>query len=44
MSRGDLIAAVIVLTMTLSGALVATQDKPAEAKTETVTLVITGMT
>ena len=40
----DLIAAVIVLVLTVSGAVVVSQDKPADAKTETVTLVISGMT
>ena len=40
----DLIAAVIVLILTVSGAVVVGQDKAAEVKTETVTLVISGMT
>jgi hypothetical protein len=40
----DLIAAVIILILTVSGAVVAGQDKPADAKTETVTLAISGMT
>jgi hypothetical protein len=40
----DLIAAVIVLILTVFGAVVVSQDKPADAKTETVTLIISGMT
>jgi hypothetical protein len=40
----DLIATLIVLILTVSGPVLVSQDKPAEAKTETVTLVISGMT
>lgn len=40
----DLIAALIVLILMASAPVLVSQDKPAEAKTETVTLVISGMT
>ncbi|HUE84877.1 MAG TPA: hypothetical protein VMO26_02260 [Vicinamibacterales bacterium] len=43
MTRRDLIAAVTALVV-MRGHMAASQEKPPESKTETVTLVISGMT
>lgn len=44
MTRRNLLAALLVVPLTLAAAPAAAQDKPADPKSDTVTLIISGMT